>query len=128
MEGIEQLRELLSPFDYRVIPIEVRGCLHFKSACSYIGDNTVLMNRSWIDTGPLDAFQQIDVAADEPNAANALLFGGTVIMPSSFPKTQALLEKRGFRVQALDVSELQKAEAGVTCCSLIFEIEETPRA
>jgi dimethylargininase len=42
-------------------------------------------------------------------------------MPSSFPITCAFLEKRGFHVRTVDVSELQKAEAGVTCCSLIFE-------
>ena len=119
-EGIEQLRELLRVFDYRVIPIAVRDCLHLKSGCSYVGNNTVLINRSWIDTEPLNEFQQIDVAADEPNAANALLLNGIVIMPSSFPKTCAFLEKRGFHVRTVDVSELQKAEAGVTCCSLIL--------
>jgi N-dimethylarginine dimethylaminohydrolase len=27
----------------------------------------------------------------------------------------------GFQVISLDVSELQKAEAGVTCCSILFE-------
>ena len=123
MEGIDQLRELLNPFDYRVMPIEVRRCLHLKSACSYIGNNTVLINRSWIDVRPLDAFQQIDVAAEEPNAANALLLNGAVIMPSAFPKTQALLEQRGFHVRTVDVSELQKAEAGVTCCSLVLSLK-----
>jgi N-dimethylarginine dimethylaminohydrolase len=53
-------------------------------------------------------------------AANALLLNNVVILPASFPKTCARLEKRRFRVRAIDVSELQKAEAGVTCCSLIF--------
>ena len=42
---------LLEPYGYRVQPIEVGGCLHLKSACSYIGNNTVLVNRSWIDAG-----------------------------------------------------------------------------
>ena len=45
-------------------------------------------------------------------------------MPASFPKTHALLEARGFSVRTIDVSELQKAEAGVTCCSLIFNDKE----
>ena len=78
------------------------------------------MNRSWIDAERLSGFELIDVAEDEPAAANALFVNGTVIMPAVFPRTRALLEERGFRVRALDVSELQKAEAGVTCCSLIF--------
>jgi dimethylargininase len=60
------------------------------------------------------------VAASEPGAANALLVGETLIMPSAFPQTIALLEERGFKVRAVDVSEFQKAEGGVTCKSIIF--------
>jgi dimethylargininase len=40
-EGIAQLRDLLEPYGYHVRPVEVRGCLHLKSGCSYIGNNTV---------------------------------------------------------------------------------------
>ncbi|HEV2842351.1 MAG TPA: arginine deiminase family protein [Chthoniobacterales bacterium] len=122
-DGIAQLRAFLEPYSYRVQPIEVRGCLHLKSACSYIGNDTVLVNRSWIDPQPLSGFALLDVPEEEPAAANALLVNDVVIISASFPKTRALLEKRGFQVQALDVSELQKAEAGVTCTSLIFNDE-----
>ena len=120
LPGIEQLRALLAPCGYEVQAVEVRGCLHLKSACSYIGKNTILLNRSCIDSGALDGFELLDVLEDEPSAANALLLGETVVMPASFPKTRALLEDRGFHVETVDVSELQKAEAGVTCGSLIF--------
>jgi dimethylargininase len=120
-DGIDQLGDLLGPYDYQVQPIEVRGCLHLKSACSYIGNNTVLVNRSWIDAEPLSGFELLDVPEEEPAAANALLLNDVVIIPASFPKTRTLLERRGFRVGTIDVSELQKAEAGVTCTSLIFD-------
>lgn len=120
-DGVRQLASLLAPHGYEVRPIEVRGCLHLKSGCTYVGNNTVLVNRSWIDARGLDGFELIDVADDEPAAANALLIGDTLIVPASFPKTEVLLERRGFRVRSLDLSELQKAEAGVTCTSLIFE-------
>ena len=119
-EGIAQLSEILRPYNYQVQPVEVRGCLHLKSACSYIGNDTVLVNRSLIDAEPLRRFELIDVPDEEPAAANALLVKEIVIMPASFPKTRALLERRGFRVRPIDLSELQKAEAGVTCTSLIF--------
>jgi dimethylargininase len=119
-EGIDQLREILRPFNYQVQTMEVRGCLHLKSACSYIGNDTVLLNRSWIDAEQFHGFQLLDVPDDEPAAANALLINGVVIIPASFPKTRALLEQRAFRVRTIDLSELQKAEAGVTCGSLIF--------
>ena len=81
----------------------------------------MLVNRSWIDAEPLRAFGLIDVPDEEPAAANALLVKDVVIIPASFPKTRALLEERGFRVKTIDLSELQKAEAGVTCTSLIFK-------
>jgi dimethylargininase len=119
-EGIAQLRDLLQAFDYQVQPVEVRGCLHLKSACSYIGNDAVLINRSWIDAEQLRGCELIDVPDEEPAAANALLIKDVVIIPASFPKTRALLEQRGFRVRTIDLSELQKAEAGVTCTSLIF--------
>ena len=54
--------------------------------------------------------------------ANALALAGTVIFPASFPKTRARLESRGFQVTPLDISELQKAESGLTCSSLIFSV------
>jgi dimethylargininase len=122
-EGIAQLREALGAFGYEVQPVEVRGCLHLKSACSYIGNDTILVNRSWIDAEQFSGFQLLDVPDEERAAANVLLIKDVVIIPASFPKTRALLEERGFRVRTIDLSELQKAEAGVTCTSLIFNHE-----
>ena len=122
-EGVSQLRDLLQAFDYEVQPVEVRGCLHLKSACSYIGNDTVLINRAWIDAERFRGFKLLDVPDEEPAAANALLVNDVVIIAASFPKTRALLEQRGFCVRTIDLSELQKAEAGVTCTSLIFNHE-----
>jgi dimethylargininase len=122
-EGIAQLREMLRAFDYEVQPVEVKGCLHLKSACSYVGNNTLLINRSWIDAERFRGFELMDVPDDEPAAGNALLIKDVVIIPASFPKTRASLEERGLRVRTIDLSELQKADAGVTCTSLIFNHE-----
>jgi dimethylargininase len=122
-KACSQLSDLLGGYGYQVQAVEVRGCLHLKSACSYIGSDTMLVNRSWIDTERLRGFELLDVPDEEPAAANALLVEDVVIIPASFPKTRALLEGRGFRVRTIDLSELQKAEAGVTCSSLIFNHE-----
>lgn len=119
-EGFEQLRDILHVYDYQVRAVEVGGCLHLKSACSYIGNNSILINRSLVDAEEFRGFELIDVAEEEPAGANALLVRDVVIIAASFPETRALLERRGFSVQTIDVSELQKAEAGVTCTSVIF--------
>jgi dimethylargininase len=122
-EGFGQLSEILRAYDYQLQTINIGGCLHLKSACSYIGNNSILINRSLVDPKPFGGFELIDIADDEPAGANALLVNDVVIMPASFPRTRALLERREFCVRTINLSELQKAEAGVTCTSLIFNHE-----
>jgi dimethylargininase len=122
-EGIRQLATILAPNGYEVIPVPVSGCLHLKSAVTHLGRNTLLANRAWFDSSPFSrhAFDWIDVASEEAHAANALVVNGTVVFPASFPRTRALIEAADFRVAPLDISELQKAESGLTCSSLLFD-------
>jgi dimethylargininase len=119
--GIQQLAQLVAPFGYWVTPVALRGCLHLKSACCFIGNNTVLANRDWLDLDAFCGIQFVDVPAQEPHAANALRIGDTILLPSSYPETRALLESSGLTVRTVDTSELIKADAGVTCMSLLFE-------
>jgi dimethylargininase len=120
-EGIRQLAAILAPHNYEVIAVPVAGCLHLKSAVTCLGRNTLLANRAWFDTAPLAGHEWIDVDPAEPHAANALALAGTIIFPESFPRTRARIEARGFSVTSIDISELQKAESGLTCSSLLFE-------
>ena len=119
-EGIAQLRAAFAEFDYEVTAVDVRQCLHLKSGCSYVGRNSILVNRELLDVTRLAGFELIDVPPSEPSAANVLLIEDVIIVPSTFPETIALLEARGFIVKPIDVSEFQKAEGGVTCKSIIF--------
>src|SRR5258706_4993413 len=120
-EGIRQLSAILAPHHYEVIAVPVTGCLHLKSAVTHLGGNTLLANRAWFDAAPLSGHEWIDVDPAEPHAANPLALAGTIILPASFPRTRARIEARGFHVTPLDISELQKAESGLTCSSLLFE-------
>jgi dimethylargininase len=120
-EGIRQLAAILSPHGYEVIAVPVTGCLHLKSAVTHLGRNTLLANRAWFDAAPLAGHEWIDVDPAESHASNALALGGTVIFPTSFPRTRARIEARGFHVTSLAISELQKAESGLTCSSLLFQ-------
>jgi dimethylargininase len=120
-EGIRQLAVILEKFGYEVTAVPVTGCLHLKSAVSYLGQNTLLANRAWFDPKRLEAYDWVDVDPAEPHAGNALALGDAVLFPVSFPKTRERIEAREFHVISLDISELQKAESGLTCSSLIFE-------
>ena len=123
-DGIRQLAAILSPQEYEVITVPVTGCLHLKSAVTFLGRNTLLANRGWFDPAPFSAYDWIDVDPAEPHAANALALGSAVIFPASFPRTRARMEANRFHVTPLDISELQKAESGLTCSSLIFHAPE----
>ncbi|MGH8183673.1 MAG: dimethylargininase, partial [Rhodanobacteraceae bacterium] len=57
----------------------------------------------------------------EPHAANALRIGEAVIYPTSCPRTAEALRGLGIDVRSVDMSETEKAEGGVTCCSVILE-------
>lgn len=121
LAGIEQLRTIVAPHGYEVRTVEAAGCLHLKTACAYLGAQMMLVNRRWINVQPLARFDLIDAPDDEPWAANTLTIGAKVLMADGFPQTRVLLEERGFDVLTIDISELQKAEAGVTCMSVIFK-------
>jgi len=119
--GIEQLAEIVAPFGYRVVAVNVTGCLHLKSACCYLGGDKILANREWMDPAALAEFTFVDVAAEEPRGANVLRIGDTVLIPAAFPRTAAALKIAGYEPRLVDTSELLKAEAGVTCMSLLFD-------
>jgi dimethylargininase len=123
--GIMQLIDLVSPYEYEVIKVQVDGCLHLKSAATPVGEEILLINRSWVDVKPFEEKTLIDIDPGEPYAANALFINGEIVYPAAFPETRRCLEDTGFIIRVVDVSELQKAEGGVTCCSVIFR-DESP--
>jgi dimethylargininase len=120
-EGIRQLAVITEHYGYNLTAVPVTGCLHLKSAVTYLGRNTLLGNRSWFHWKRFEGFDWVDVDPEEPHAGNALAIGESIVFPASFPKTLARIEAKGFRVESLDISELQKAESGLTCSSLLFD-------
>lgn len=120
-EGIDALARITGGFGYDVIPVRMAGCLHLKSGCTYIGDR-VLINSDWVDARPFESLDPLEVAASEPWAADVLHLPDMIVMPAGFPATRSLLEGCGHNVVTVDVSEFQKAEAGVTCLSVVFAV------
>jgi dimethylargininase len=119
-EAALQLHAIVAPFRYEVIAVPISSCLHLKSACSCVGDRTILLNRSWVPADVFSDLTLIDVAGIEPRGANTFFVGDTLVMASNFPQTRARLEATGRKVRTVDLSELQKAEAGGSCLSVVF--------
>jgi dimethylargininase len=118
--GVEQLRLFTEALGYSLLPVPVTECLHLKSAVSQVGPETVLLNPQWADASVFEGLRVLEVAPTERYAANGLLVGGSLIYPRSFPRTAEVLARQGVKLETLDLSELQKAEGAVTCCSLVF--------
>ena len=121
-DGLGQLRNRLAPFGYVVEGVPTRDCLHLKSAVTALDDRRLLVNRAWIDPASFDGFTLLDVAPDEPSAANVLRLADRLIAARAFPRTAECLEALGYRVERVEASELAKAEGAVTCCSLIVPV------
>lgn len=119
--GCGQLRDLVAPRGYTVVPVPVRGCLHLKSAVTALSADLLLINPAWVDGAAFAGLGFIEVDPAEPHAANALRIGDAVVFPAAFERTRRRLEGAGIGVVTVDVSELAKAEGAVTCCSLVFE-------
>jgi dimethylargininase len=124
--GIARLASVAEPLGYRVLPVTVTGCLHLKSAVTALDDERVLANPAWIDTGPFAGLGVVRVAPEEPAAANVLRVGGLVVAHIGFPRTLDRLAELGYAVRPLDISEFLKAEAALTCKSLLFAPERPP--
>lgn len=119
--GTSALAEIAAPLGYRVVPVELGRCLHLKTAATYAGNGTLLVNPDWIDPSIFEGTEPLVVAEREPFGANIARAGDRLIYASGSPKTAAKLRDRGFAVVEVDLSELQKAEAGGTCMSLISD-------
>lgn len=117
--GLARLRAFAEPLGYAVTPVDVTGCLHLKSAVTALDDGALLANTGWIDRSPLAAFDVVEVAPEEPGAANVLRVDDAIVAHAGFPRTLDRLAARGLAPRLLDVSEFLKAEAALTCKSLL---------
>jgi dimethylargininase len=122
-EGIRQLRAAVEPWKYQVRPVEVKGCLHLKSAVTTVGENLLLTNSRWLGNEHFGGAQRIEVDEGEEMGANALAINATIVYSSAFPRTRERLERHNLRVLPIDCTEIAKAEGAVTCCSLLFTHE-----
>lgn len=120
-EGIEFVRARAAQHGYKVHGVEVPGALHLKSVCTAVNERTILADSSRVDLEPFAGYELIEVPSEEWMAANVLLVNGTVCVHSEFHKTLALLQERKIPVRTVDISEFLKAEAGLTCMSIIFD-------
>jgi dimethylargininase len=121
--GRQQLNEIVQPFGYEVVPVEMRDCLHLKTALSAVAPGLVLADPKRVDTSAVRDVRCLAVPEGERDAVDALAVAGVVILAAGYPRTSDLLRGEGCNVVEVDLSEFAKAEGGPTCLSVIFAAE-----
>ncbi|MES2148088.1 MAG: arginine deiminase-related protein, partial [Pseudomonadota bacterium] len=119
--GIDALAALCGPLGFEVVRATLRDCLHLKTGATLAAPGLVLCNPDAVDPAQFAGVEPLAVDPAEPAAANIVRAGERLILAAGNSATAAKLRARGFNVVEVDVSELQKAEAGGTCMSLIDE-------
>ncbi len=118
-EGLAALTDFLRPHGYSVEGVAVPGALHLKTAVTALDAETLAINPRWVDPAAFAGFRILAVAKDEPFGANTLTVGGRLFVQAATLRTAGRLADAGYTPIALDISEFAKAEAGLTCLSLI---------
>ena len=131
IEGMAALGRIAGRLGFETVAATLRNCLHLKSAATLGGHDpagklVLMYNAHAVDPEQFAGVEAVMVHEDEPTAANVLRVGDRLIMPAGNRRTADLLNERGFQVLELEVSELEKAEAGVTCMSLISHAPSGP--
>ena len=108
-------------FSRPVIPVPVPGrFLHLLTGCSYLGRNRLLATAECAALPAFTHFEKLVVPEAEAPACNVLALGECALIPAGFPQTAGLLERAGFRLLPVPLSEFEKRDGSVTCLSLLY--------
>jgi dimethylargininase len=119
-EGIAQLGEIAAGVGLRVRPVPVSGVLHLKSAVLPVTDDTLVVTPGTVDEELLAGLNIIPEAETERHQFSALPLGNDqVLVTANAPETASRLDSLGIAVTPIDASEIQAADGGLTCMSIL---------
>lgn len=120
LTGAEQMLTILQKHGFTGSTLSLEKVLHLKTGVSYLEENSMLVCGEFTDTKEFTGFNKIVVPGNESYAANSVWINGNVLTPKGFPKTATAIEKMGYNIIELDVSEFRKLDGGLSCLSLRF--------
>jgi dimethylargininase len=121
--GATQLAQILDSFGYSSSLIDIRGLgniLHLKSGMAWIGENRLLVIEALSRQKGFSSYELVHVNSFEEYAANCLFINKRILVPSGFPGLKRQLEDLNYTTIALEMSEFQKMDGGLSCLSLRF--------
>ena len=121
--GARQLAGHLADFGYPSALIDIRrlsNILHLKSGLAYLGGNRMLVIDELKNLKQLSKYELIIVDNAESYAANCLAVNNRILVAAGFPALLRRLQELSYETVALDMSEFQKMDGGLSCLSLRF--------
>ena len=119
--GGQQLAELLAQFGYTASLVDIRKIsgLHLKSGLAYLGDNRLVVTAA-LDHAAFPNYELIRVNSNEEYAANCIRVNDYVLLAAGYQSFARTLSGLGCQTIALEMSEFQKMDGGLSCLSLRF--------
>ncbi len=121
--GAGQLARILESFGYTFSLIDIRGLsniLHLKSGLAYLGGKHLVVIEALESHKSFSGYEPIRLNSAEEYAANCLSLNGRALVAAGFPALKQELDQLGYQTIALDMSEFQKMDGGLSCLSLRF--------
>jgi dimethylargininase len=117
--GATALIECLKTIGYKGEIVRTpEGVLHFKTECSLLDEETILVTRRIEQSGIFDGFRKIVLSKGEEPAANVIRINESLLASSNYPRTIDLLDQNGYLIVSIKTKEIQKIDAGLSCMSL----------
>jgi dimethylargininase len=122
--GARQLAGFLQQEGYTASAVPatgIPGLLHLKSGIAYLGEGTLVAIEAFASLPAFQDYRVMRVSPEEAYAANCLRVNDRVLFAHGFPRLRQAIEDLGYETLALDMSEFQKMDGGLSCLSLRLE-------
>jgi dimethylargininase len=119
--GIDQLRAVAHHQGLRLVTVDLGDALHLKSGLLPIDDETIVVTPGSVDETKLRGLRIVYEDTGERHRFSALpLPNGQVMVTAAAPRTAEMVSALGAQPLPVDVSEIQAADGGLTCMSIVF--------
>jgi dimethylargininase len=121
--GATQLAGWLAQYDFTSSFVDIRdtkNILHLKSGVAYLGQNQLVVIDSLSNQREFQGHDLVPINAGEEYAANCVRVNDHVLVAAGYPRFEETLRTLGYQTIALEMTEFQKMDGGLSCLSLRF--------
>lgn len=120
-EGFAQFEAYLKEWGYTAEQVPVNNILHLKTGGTYVEDGNLLVSLEFKQAKAYRRGQFADVFEvpdEEAYGADCVRINDYVVTAAGYPAVKAQLEKWGYKILEVEMSEFRKIDGSITCLSL----------